>query len=218
MGRRPAAVKRKVLDTVGIMVDNGGPGEFDTARLFHRLGGEAMEEGGLLPVLVRVLTGEKPRRAATASNSGEALSPWVVSLNLRGSSLTTEVIPPPRDGWLTGRDGRTYRVKSMAALAAAINTQNVAPRVDFDHRSERSSPTFSGRTRAEGWVSNCRVNAGGGIDADMQLNEVAAAEVAGGAYRYLSPALELDKQRHVIGLSSVALVNDPNFSLSLRVA
>ena len=106
----------------------------------------------------------------------------------------------------------------MAALAAAIGAQAVAPRIDFDHRTERTSPTFAGSTRAEGWLSNFRVNGNGGLDADMQLGDMATAAIMREEYRHLSPALTHDSAGTVTGLSSVALVNDPNFDLLVRAA
>ncbi len=149
-----------------------------------------------------------------------ALSPLVLALNLAAMAgddaapLTTEVIPPPNgDGIIQGRDGRRYRIADTAALAARINAQQVVPRLDFDHRSERSSPTFSGSTAADGWLKNARPNARGGIDADLDLNAWAAMNLRSGSYRYLSPALLHRTDMEVTGLSSVAFVNDPNFNL-----
>ncbi len=217
------AEKRAVAEVMDIDLGSGDPDEAGTARVFYRLGEVAMEHRDARAVFYRALTSKTPgsappRQRAMMAASDSALNPWVVSLNLRGASLTMEVIPPPRGGYLTGRDGRRFRVKSMAALAARINAQAVAPRIDFDHRSERVSPTFAGSTRAEGWLSNFRVNGNGGLDADMQLGDAAAAAIANGEYRHLSPALTHDSAGEVTGLSSVALVNDPNFDLVARAA
>jgi len=149
-----------------------------------------------------------------------AISPWAAALNVQAMTgenaapPTAEVIPPPdADGIIKGRDGRRFRMADPVALAARINGQQVAARVDFDHRSERKSPTFSGSTAAEGWVKNARVNARGGIDADLDLSSWAAMSLRSGSYRYLSPALFLTTDMEITGLSSVGLVNDPNFSL-----
>ena len=217
------AEKRAVAEAMDIDLGGGEPDEAGTARVFYRLGEAAMEHRDARAVFYRALTSKtqgsaSPRAGAMMAESNAALNPWVVSLNLRGASLTAEVIPPPVDGFLVGGDGRRFRVKSMAALAATIGAQAVAPRIDFDHRTERSARTFAGSTRAEGWLSNFRVNARGGIDADMALGDAAAAAINRGEYRYLSPALELDKERNVIGLSSVALVNNPNFDLRVQAA
>ena len=149
-----------------------------------------------------------------------ALSPWAVALNLPAMTGETapapsaEVVPPPdANGVIEGRDGRRYRMADAAALAARINAQAVKARIDFDHRSERKSPTFSGSTAAEGWLNNARPNARGGIDADLELSGWAAMSLRQGSYRYLSPALFHTSDMEITGLSSVGLVNDPNFNL-----
>ena len=211
--------KRAVAEAMGIYVGESDPGERVTAHVFHTLGEKAMEDRDLRKVFLEALIGEaKAGKTMMAAESNVALNAYVTSLNLRGEALTAEVIPPTRGGYLIGRDGRRWRAESMTALAAAINAQSVRPRIDFDHRTERSSPTFAGSTRAEGWLSNFRVNTNGGLDADMELHDMAATEIVRGAYRYLSPALIFDKGGNVIGLSSVALVNDPNFDLRVRAA
>ena len=215
--------KRAVAEAMDIDLGGDDPDEAGTASVFYRLGEVAMEHRDARTVFYRALTSKTPGSAPPAERStmvegNAAVNPWVVSLNLRGASLTMEVIPPARGGYLTGRDGRRYRVKSMAALAAAIGAQAVAPRIDFDHRTERISPTFAGSTRAEGWLSNFRVNGNGGLDADMQLGDMAAAAIMREEYRHLSPALTHDSAGEVTGLSSVALVNDPNFDLRVRAA
>ena len=128
--------------------------------------------------------------------------------------IAAEIIPPPGPGGcIEGADGRRQYAPDMAALAAAIAAQPVQPRIDRDHTSERTSPTFNGSTEARGWVRSPRVNARGGIDADLHLDADTRAAVGRDAYRYLSPALRLDTEERITGLSSIALVNDPNLNL-----
>ena len=84
--------------------------------------------------------------------------------------VTLEVIPAPgANGVLPARDGRRQRVADVSKLAAALNAQSFVARIDFDHRSEPSAPTFAGTTEAEGWLSNYRLNHRGGIDADIEF-------------------------------------------------
>lgn len=146
-----------------------------------------------------------------------ALSLPIAAHNLPEANevLGLEVIPPPGpEGILPSRNGRPQRIADPAALVARLNAQEVAARVDFDHRSEPRSPTFSGSTEAEGWASAYRLNARGAIVADVELADAAYARVRERKYRYLSPALLLDGD-DVVGLSSVALVNNPNLPLGL---
>ncbi len=128
--------------------------------------------------------------------------------------ITLEIIPPPgAGGALPARDGRVQRVRDVAQLAAALNAQSSLARVDRDHRSEPSAATFAGTTAAEGWASHYRVNARGGIDAELELNASLTQSLRAKEYRYLSPALLVARNDDVVGLSSVALVNNPNFPL-----
>lgn len=125
-----------------------------------------------------------------------------------------EVIPPPgADGVLPAADGRVQRVRDPAALAGALNAQAHAVRVDRDHRSEPSAKTFAGTTEAEGWLSAFSVNHRGGISADAELGADMLAALRAKRYRYVSPALLLDHADDVVGLSSVAMVNNPNLTI-----
>ena len=126
--------------------------------------------------------------------------------------VTAEVIPPPGEGGvLKAADGRRQVVRDATALASALNAQAWAVRLDRDHRSEPVSKTFEKSTEADGWLGSFRVNARGGIDAEFDLGEEARNSLRDKKYRYLSPAVLLDKADNVVGLSSVALVNNPNF-------
>ena len=129
--------------------------------------------------------------------------------------VTLEVIPPPgADGVLPARDRRRQRVADAGALAAALNAQPVLARVDFDHASEPTSPTYAHSSVAQGWLVRYRLNHRGGIDADMELGADALDSIRAKKYRYISPALHLDRNDTVVGMSSLALVNNPNFRLT----
>ena len=129
-------------------------------------------------------------------------------------SIRLEVIPPPdANGYLPSRDGRPQRVRDAAKLVATLNGQTIGARVDRDHRSEPRSKTFAGTTEAEGWVSNYRLNARGGVDADAELDPELITRLRMKKYRYVSPALLLNAANDVVGLSSVAVVNNPNLPL-----
>ena len=164
---------------------------------------------------------------AIALHATEAvrLHTLVLPLGLHASAaqsegpLRAEIIPPAGpDGCIEGADGRRQYVADMGALAAAIAAQAVQPRIDYDHVSERVSPTFNGSTAARGWVRHPRLNARGGIDADLHVDAATRERLGSEEYRYLSPALRLDGEERIIGLSSIALVNDPNLPLApLRV-
>lgn len=192
----------------GMLDPDETEGEAIAAKVFYRLGTASGSMENARAVFAQALTDDNPRLPSHLEVHGQC-----VALHFRAQTLTAEVIPAPRGGFIVGRDGRRYRVRDMAALADRINAQAVRPRVDVDHQSERTSPTFRGSSEASGWLSNFRVGASGGIEADFDLREGAIRAIRDGGYRYLSPALVHTKDGEVFGLSSVALVNDPNFEL-----
>ena len=162
-----------------------------------------------------------PAPALHATTEGVRLHTCILPLAAHAAAagaegpITAEIIPPPGPGGcIEGADGRRQYAPDMAALAAAIAAQPVQPRIDRDHTSERTSPTFRGSTEASGWVRNPRTNARGGIDADLHVDADTRAALSRDAYRYLSPALRLDPDERITGLSSIALVNDPNLPLA----
>ena len=177
--------------------------------------------------------GSPHRRAAhpiattTSLNSGDGPGPVVINAlslpidaNAFGADgepakpVTIEVIPAPSaNGLLPSRNGRRQRILDAQQLAARLNSQATQARVDYDHKSEPQSPLFAGTTEAEGWLANYRANHRGGIDADAELGPNALERVRAKRYRYISPALLLSANDDVVGLSSVALVNNPNLPL-----
>lgn len=127
------------------------------------------------------------------------------------------VVPPPgAGGVLPTRDGRKHWIPDAAAAAAAMNAQDVRARIDFDHKSEPTSPTFGGSTAAEGgWLRDFRAQADGSISALLDLSSKAREALREKLYGYLSPALLLDESdgNRVLAMSSLALVNNPNMAL-----
>ena len=166
-------------------------------------------------------------RTIASLNSGDGQCPVSINafslpidLNTFGAEgdpakpVTLEIIPAPgANGLLPARNGRRQRITDMGKLAAALNAQSTHARVDFDHRSEPQSPLFAGTTEAEGWLSDYRLNHRGGIDAAADLGTLALDRVRAKRYRYISPALLLTANDDVVGLSSIALVNNPNLPL-----
>ena len=132
-------------------------------------------------------------------------------------SIRVPVIPAPAgNGIVPTRSGPTHRVSDPRQLAAALNAQEVDARIDFDHRSEPSSPTFEKSTAADGgWVRDFTAAPDGAITAELQLSAEATTAVRERKYRYLSPGLWLSAaDGEVLGMSSVALVNNPNMQLA----
>ena len=125
--------------------------------------------------------------------------------------LRAVVIPAPTaDGVVPTAHGRRHKMSDPAALAARFNAQPVGVRIDYDHQSEPSSPTYHHSSAAHGWARDFRVTANGAVDALLELSTTALEALRQRAYRYLSPAVLLDADTSEIdALSSVALVNNP---------
>lgn len=163
-------------------------------------------------------------RPIKSFNAGEDSGPVVINalslpidaveFNERNEAVALDVLPAPGPGGiLPARDRRRQRVTDVPALVAKLNAQAVKTRVDYDHASEPESRTFRGSTGADGWLSRFRANARGGITADAALSDAAYKDLRARRYRYLSPAIVLDRNDDVVGLSSVALTNNPNLPL-----
>ena len=129
-----------------------------------------------------------------------------------GSFVVTVVPRPGPDGTLPAEDGRRNHVRNTGYLVDLLNRQQVQARFDEDHRSEPSSETFAGSTASLGWLSNYRQEAGE-IVADLDPTDEALSLLRSVKYRYLSPAYYLSPDDEVIGLSSLALTNRPNFPM-----
>lgn len=146
-------------------------------------------------------------RAAGLTLALQALSP--PERDGAAEVVRTVVPAPGADGRLETQDGRAHRVSDPAALAAAIDAQDVGVRIDFDHQSEPMSPTFQGSTAAVGWARSFRAAADGSIEAVLDLSSLARLAIEGGQYRYLSPALWVDDETgEVISMSSIAILNE----------
>ena len=130
------------------------------------------------------------------------------------SVVTVQVVPPPGPGGLLPTsDGRGQRMTDITAFISRMTRQHPAARVDKDHHSEPTSPTFRGSTAAGGWLSNYRMNEFGGVDVDMQLGDEMRESLRKKEYRYVSPAYKIKPNGEIVGLSSLALTNTPNLPL-----
>ena len=132
-----------------------------------------------------------------------------------GATVRAVVIPAPGpDGVVPTRGGAVHRMADPAELAVRLNGQEVAVRLDFDHESEPSSKTFAGSTAARGWLDDFRAEPSGAISAALKLSAEAAQKLRAGLFRYLSPGVFLARGGAIVGMSSLALVNNPNMRLA----
>lgn len=126
-----------------------------------------------------------------------------------------ELIPAPNaQGKVQGIDGRWWRMTDPQAIAANFQ---LALAVDINHASELAAPK-GGEAPAFGWVEKLEVRQGA-VWGLVAWNAKGQQAVGGKEYRYLSPVFKFDPaSREIKRLSSVALVNEPNFPLALNRA
>ena len=161
----------------------------------------------ILKALASAAFAVTPRIALNSGAAGEVVThayalPVTFNAADAEETIAAEVIPPPGpDGLLPASDGRRQRVRDASALARILNAQPLGVRIDTDHQSEPASKTFKGSTAAEGWLERFRVNARGGIEADVQPGTKAVERIRAREYRYFSPAFHLDEGRRTSSAS-----------------
>ena len=132
--------------------------------------------------------------------------------DLGAERLVMDALPPPdRNGLLPASDGRTQIVRDPKALAQTINRQPLPIRIDTDHQSEPTSPTYNKTSAAVGWLKDFFVNSRGGVSAVVEEGGRVRELLREKVYRFVSPAVYLDVRGNIKRLSSVALTNNPNF-------
>ncbi|WP_424682925.1 phage protease [Frateuria sp. YIM B11624] len=126
-----------------------------------------------------------------------------------------ELIPAPNaNGLVQGRDGRWWRMPNAQAV---VDQFDLDLAVDINHASELKAPKGE-EAPAQGWVDALEAR-NGAVWGRIAWNDDGRQVVAGRKYRFLSPVFKFDPDtRQIFRLTSVALVNDPNFPLALNRA
>lgn len=126
-----------------------------------------------------------------------------------------ELIPAPNaQGRVQGRDGRWWKMSDAAAVAARFD---LPLPIDLNHASELQAPQGA-PSPSQGWVEALEVRAGA-VWGRIEWTDAGRNAVAAKSYRFLSPVFKVDPKTHeIIKLTSVALVNEPNFPLALNRA
>lgn len=119
---------------------------------------------------------------------------------------------PDANGWITGFDGRKWRMSDPAAVAARF--QKDLP-IDINHATELKAPKGE-ESPAAGWITGLRVT-DQGIEAAVEWTPEGAEKVRNREYRFISPVFTYDKaSRDIFQVTSGGLVNDPNLPLALN--
>ena len=155
-----------------------------------------------------------------ASNAGTLSAALCFALDQNESAdLSTpqwrELIPAPNaNGVVQGRDGRWWRMSDPDAVAESFDIE--LP-IDVNHAVELRAPQGND-SPARGWVEALEVR-NNAIWGRIAWNADGRSAIAGKQYRYLSPVFRFDPvTKEIQRLTSVALVNEPNFNLALNHA
>ncbi len=97
-------------------------------------------------------------------------------------------------------------------IAAALIAQHAARQsrrvVDYEHQTLRAASNGK-PAPAAGWIDGLEWREGDGLYATVEWTESAAAMIAAGEYRYLSPVFPYDATGRVLDIRHAALTNDP---------
>lgn len=113
---------------------------------------------------------------------------------------------------LVGRDGRSWINDEPVGVVAALNRRGIDLVVDFEHASEIKAPKGD-EAPAAGWVAvnSLESREDGSVWGRVSWTPRGRAAVENREYRYLSPALNVEKfTGRVRSISSIGLVNKPN--------
>lgn len=133
-------------------------------------------------------------------------------------------------GEFASNDGRPAAMEDVTAKAwvltpfaavAVMNAfalRNVPMLIDYEHQT--LAVEKNGRPNpAAGWVTALSFEPGEGLYGDVTWTETAAAHLAKGEYRFISPVFSFDKSTGVVtDLLHVALTNTPGLDTSLLPA
>ncbi|MDR1276089.1 MAG: phage protease [Candidatus Accumulibacter sp.] len=136
----------------------------------------------------------------------------------KAAPLHIRVIPDGEFDALDGRPGNIEGVKAKkwrmdATIAEAVITRFTAYGVDLpiDYEHQTLHTAANGRPApAAGWMRGLEYVSGTGLVAHVRWTDAAAAHLAAGEYRYLSPIFFFDPDTGaVLCLHSLALTNKP---------
>lgn len=122
-----------------------------------------------------------------------------------------ELLPAGPD--IKGRDGRAWRLTNPATVAEAFKQQGISLVIDYEHSTEVAAPNGV-ESPAAGWVEDVQVRDDGSVWGKVDWTPKANNSIVDKEYRFISPAFSHTKDGDIIRLSSVALTNKPNLTLT----
>ena len=136
-----------------------------------------------------------------------------IALNAEGPDAPEWVQLTPAGPRLTGRDGRKWTMPDPDAVVTAFARHGSDLPIDIEHSTQIKGPKGEAAP-AVGWIKEI-ANRAGALWGRVEWTADGAAQVAGRAYRYLSPAFNFGKSTgEVTEMVSAGLTNKPNFQLA----
>lgn len=155
----------------------------------------------------------KQNRPAKPSRVALSVAALGVDLTATGAPADVRLIPAgefrAKDGrpvecacWvMTPEDGARIVAETASAVTALV--------IDYEHATLHAKKT-GGKAPAAGWFKSLEWRPDGLWAINVDWTALAAQEIAGKAYRYISPVFSYDKQTgRVLHLFHAALTNDP---------
>lgn len=115
---------------------------------------------------------------------------------------------------VTGRDGRTWLFDAVAGqnVLDSFGARAVDLPIDWNHALQHSAPQ-GGDSPAAAWIDRLEMR-DGALWCHVTWTDRGASDVAGRAYRYLSPVFDYDPaSNRIVRLVSAGLTNTPNLRL-----
>ncbi|WP_051361139.1 phage protease [Desulfuromonas sp. TF] len=118
----------------------------------------------------------------------------------------------PAGQMVTGRDGRTFVNNEPQGILDFLAADGRDIPVDWEHATEIKAPQ-GGQAPAAAWIPELQLREGA-VWGRMLWTPKGRASVENREYRYLSPAILIEKETgRIRGISSIGLVNKPNFRM-----
>jgi len=116
----------------------------------------------------------------------------------------------PREGTITGRDGRSWLHDQPGEIIKAFNQAGVCLPIDLEHSTQNKAPNGD-PAPAVGWIKRLTMNPYGAIWAAVEWTVQGRQLIEAKAYRYISPVFIYERTTNRIAkLCSAGLTNKPN--------
>ena len=116
----------------------------------------------------------------------------------------------PREGTITGRDGRSWLHDQPRNIISAFNQGGVFLPIDLEHSTQHKAPKGE-PAPAVGWIEKLTMSPYGAIWGAVQWTNQGRELVEAKAYRYISPVFAYEPATsRIVRLASAGLTNKPN--------